>query len=136
MKKLDKAAFLEIAACMEMRGDIVAAYCFGSQAIADRAAPRDLDIALLGRSRYGLGDLLSVHADLSRIIGDDSIDLVDLRAAGPVLKHRVVASGKRFFCADEARANEFEIQALGEYRDSQYRRRVQFRWLRESLVGP
>jgi hypothetical protein len=50
-----------------------------------------------------------------------------------VLKRNVIACGGRFFCRDAHEANEFELQALAEYQDSTYRRRLQADMLRRAL---
>lgn len=130
MNRLDEDDLRKVASCLDGRPEIIAAYCFGSQARSETASPRDVDIAVLAVSRIPLTDLLALRRDLSRTLGTDRLDLVDLRAAGPVLKRNVVASEARFYCREEHTANEFELQALSEYRDSAYRRRMQTAILR------
>jgi len=114
----------------------VAAYCFGSQMRRDCPAPGDVDIAVLGCERLTLDELLSLQCDWSLLLGTDRLDVVDLRAAGPVLKRNVVTHESRFYCRDEHAANEFELLALAEYRDSDYRRRLETQMLRASVTGP
>ena len=136
MKRLDEDDLRKMASCLDGRPDVIAAYCFGSQARAESARTRDVDLAVLADARLPLNDLLALRRDLSRALGTDRLDLVDLRAAGPVLKWNVVASEARFYCRDEHAANEFELRALSEYRDSAYRRRMQTEILRREHASP
>jgi uncharacterized protein len=125
-----------LAACLEARGDAMAAYCFGSQARAGIPSPRDADIAILAERALSLDETLALRRDLSLLLKTDRLDMVDLRRAGPALKRNVIAGGTRFYCRDEHAANEFELQALHEYQDSAERRRVQMRVLRQELAIP
>lgn len=133
VRKLGDEDLQAVASLLRQRPEIVAGYCFGSQARPDCQAPRDIDIALLAESRLGLDQLLSLTRDLSLLLNSDQLDVVDLRAAGPVLRRNVIAANRRFFCRDEPAANEFELRALAAYRDSAYRRRWQMKMLRMDL---
>lgn len=125
-----------VASYLSQQTGIVAGYCFGSQARRDCPAPRDIDIAVLAGQRLCLDELLSLRRDLSLLLNSDRLDVVDLLAAGPVLRRNVVAANMRFFCRDEHAANEFELRALAEYRDSAYRRRMQLELLRADVSTP
>jgi predicted nucleotidyltransferase len=125
MKRLDEDDLGKMSTSLHGRPEIIAAYCFGSQARAQSAHQRDVDIAVLADARLPLHNLLALRRDLSLALGTDRLDLVDLRAAGPVLKRNVIAAEARFYCRNEHLANEFELRALSEYRDSAYRRRIQ-----------
>ena len=61
---------------------------FGSLARGDDA-PRDVDIAVLPSRGFAL-DLLNVIAELVELAGLEQIDVVDLSAAGPVLRERAL----------------------------------------------
>lgn len=134
MRKLDDDTLKQVARALEQCAGLVAGYVFGSQVDPNRDAPRDLDIAILGTRPRTLQEILEVSSSIAKIIGCDRLDVVDLRAAGSVLKYQVVTTGKMLFCKDERATNEFELQVLREYRDSAYRRRVQFDLLRDSLA--
>jgi len=115
---------------------MIAAYCFGSQSRGESPSPRDVDIAVLTRSRLTLDELLELRRDLSLALGTDQLDVVDLRSAGPVLKRNVIVCDMRFYCSDEHEANEFELRALSEYRDSAHRRKLQTQILRGEYAQP
>jgi predicted nucleotidyltransferase len=122
-----------VASYLSENQEIVAGYCFGSQARRNCPAPRDIDIALLAAQRLALDELLALRRGLSLLLKSDRLDIVDLRAAGPVLRRNVIAANKRFFCRDEHAANDFEMRALADYRDSAYRRRRQLELLRADV---
>ena len=134
MSRLRANALTRIADVLQGRQDVLAAYCFGSQADGNCPAPNDVDLAILGRARFALGQLIEIGDELSSAIGRDDVDLVDLRAAGPVLKRQVVALGRLLYCRNQASVADFELSALAEYRDSQHRRRLQYELLRGELI--
>lgn len=133
MQRLGADTFGALSDFLSTHDDLIAAWCFGSQARQRPSCPRDLDLAVLGERPFDLTEMLTLRAPITRIVRSDKVDLVDLRRAGPVLKRQVIASGRRFFCRDESRANAFELQALAEYQDSHHRRREQARLLRAGL---
>lgn len=136
MRKLDHSDFERLGALLRRAPDLVAAWCFGSQADPGRQRPRDLDIAVLGDAPLDLGRLLALQADVSDCVRSDAIDLVDLNRAGPVLKRQVVRTGRLLFSRDQSQVNRFELDALWEYRDSGYRRRVQREYLARKRATP
>jgi len=134
MRKLDGNDLSAVATSLQTRGDVVAAYCFGSQTRRAATCPRDVDIAILGRHALDLGEILDMRRALSILLRTDKLDLVDLRRAGPALKRNIVAGGIRLFCRDDHAANGFELQAISEYHDSAARRRTQMQYLREEMA--
>lgn len=134
MSRLHTNDFTRIAHVLRERQDVLATYCFGSQADSSCLAPRDVDLAVLGRARFTLDQLIEMTEAVSCAIARDDVDLVDLRAAGPVLKRQVVALSRLVYCRDEALVADFELSALAEFRDSQYRRRLQYELLRGELA--
>jgi uncharacterized protein len=129
MRKLDDTDFDCLTRVLRESPDLLAGYCFGSQTDPGRASPRDLDIAVLGTGRLTLRRLLELRATIAETIASDRVDLIDLRQAGPVLKRQVIKSRHPLFVRDQSLVNAFELQALREYQDSAYRRRVQFHYL-------
>ena len=136
MRKLHDTDFDRLTAVLRESPDLIAAYCFGSQTDPSRLHPRDLDVAVIGGERLTLGRLLELRATISEAVASDSIDLIDLRQAGPVLKRQVIKSGCPLFARDQSVVNRFELQALREYQDSAYRRRVQFGYLADRRSTP
>jgi predicted nucleotidyltransferase len=136
MRKLDDTDFAALTAVLREAPDLLAGYCFGSQAAPERRAPRDLDIAVLGAEPLGLMRLLELRAVLTGAIRSDALDLVDLRRATPVLRRQVIKSGHMLFARDLSFLNRFELDALREYQDSDYRRRVQLHYLSQGRASP
>jgi uncharacterized protein len=136
MRKLDRSDFERLAERLRRAPDLVAAWCFGSQADPERQRPQDLGIAVLGTAPLDLGRLLALQADVSDCVRSDAIDLVDLKRAGPVLKRQVLKSGRLLFSRDQSLVNRFDLDALWEYRDSGYRRRVQREYLARKRATP
>ena len=130
MRKLDASDRGALFDALAQRGDVVAGWLFGSQAEHGRSEPGDVDLAVLPREAWSLDEQLRFEAKVSRVLGTDAIDVVDLRHAGPVLRYQVVARGSRFFCADESAANAFELLALRAYQDLAPRRRLQWQAIR------
>jgi hypothetical protein len=114
MRKLDDADFHRLTEVLRDSPDLIAGYCFGSQTDATRSHPRDLDIAVIGCARLTLGRLLELRATIAETVASDSIDLIDLRQAGPVLKRQAIKSGYALFVRDQSTVNRFELQALRE----------------------
>lgn len=125
MKRLDQEQEQRIVECLRGNRRVIAGYAFGSQTRAGISSPRDVDLAVLGESRLAFSEALELRGDLARAIGTDRLDLVDLRAAGPVLQRNIIASDRRIYCRDEGAANAFELLVLSRYRDSAHRRRLQ-----------
>jgi len=97
---------------------ILVAYMFGSKSRGLQTTESDTDIAVL---LYELPkNLLDYYLDLmerlSTVLGD-SIDLVVLNTAPPLLKHQVIKYGKILYSRDEEARVEFEARAIKEYLD-------------------
>lgn len=101
------------------------AYIFGS--VAAGGAADDVDLAVLMRE----GSALDLFGDVVRAVGTDRIDLIDLGQAPPLLRFRVVKDGVVLFRESAEAENEFELAAIGAYRDTRYRRAIQDAYLRE-----
>ena len=136
MRKLDDTDLDKLTATLSAAPDLLAGYLFGSQADPERQRPRDLDIAVLGAAPLPLRRLLGLGATITGVVGSDALDLIDLRRAGPVLKRQVIKTGRLLFTRDQSLVNHFELQALREYQDSAYRRRVQFSYLGNGRAAP
>jgi predicted nucleotidyltransferase len=88
-----------IAAALEPRLEILEAYLFGSHARGTSHAHSDVDIAVFidkGAAEPGLfGYQSELTATLMSALGTNSIDVVILNGAPPLLYHRVLRDGKR-----------------------------------------
>lgn len=102
---------------------ILVAYLFGSRPRGLHTSESDIDIAVLLSERPP--DMLDYYLDLmDRISGvlGDSVDLVVLNTASPLLKHQVTTYGKVLYSREEKSRVEFEAKAGKEYMDFNRRR--------------
>lgn len=91
-------------------------FLFGSAADPERAAVRDVDLAILTDQRLGLYELLDLRADVVRAAGGE-IDLVPLNDAGVVLAHEVADTGECLYANPPELAVEFVTRARMRYFD-------------------
>lgn len=90
--------------------NVVAAYHFGSTFDGTAFPESDVDVGVLCTTRLSLDELVRLESSLDDAVAR-SIDLVDLRRAGPFVALDVIR-GDRFFCRDEVAADEFDLYVL------------------------
>jgi len=131
MRRLEKNDLKALAELMGKRKDIVLAYVFGSQVSSTKAPgpSRDIDIAVLFDLCPSLKDLLRFRADLTRVLETDSVDLVSLNEAPPLLRFEAVVGGKTIYSRSSQSQSRFEMQAISHFLDTQYLRKVQNSYL-------
>lgn len=88
---------------------------FGSRARGDERPQSDWDLAYLAprplsRSQ-GAVDANGLLADLVLALGNDRIDLVDLRTASGLLRHAVASQGQLVYEGRPGAFQEFQIEA-------------------------
>lgn len=94
--------------------DVQAIYHFGSTATGSDGPDSDIDLAVLGPypldplARFDLQEQLALA--LRRLV-----DLVDLRAASPVMAMQVLATGRLLLDAAPEARGLFEDRAFGSY---------------------
>jgi predicted nucleotidyltransferase len=112
---------LSIAATLEPRREILEAYLFGSHARGMSHALSDIDIAVFideGSAEPGLfGYQSELTATLMSALGTNSIDVVILNDAPPLLYHRVLRDGKRLLSRNLKATTVREGKALSRYCD-------------------
>jgi predicted nucleotidyltransferase len=106
------------------REGVLLAYLFGSLANVDEVGERvahDVDLALLtkGEPAWKLWD------EIAEALGSERLDLVDLRAAAPVLLFEIIQTGSQIYASDEAIRERFVLDVLHLYRDTAPLRRRQ-----------
>jgi len=99
-------------------GKVLAAYLFGSKVRGTDVESSDFDIAVLLSStpKNLLDYYLYLLNRLSEILGD-SVDLIILNTAPPLLKHQVIKWGKPIYTRSERSRILFEASAQCEYLD-------------------
>jgi predicted nucleotidyltransferase len=110
-----------IAAALEPRLEILEAYLFGSHARGTSHAHSDVDIAVFidkGAAEPGLfGYQSELTATLMSALGTNSIDVVILNGAPPLLYHRVLRDGKRLLSRNLQATTVREGRALSRFCD-------------------
>jgi uncharacterized protein len=99
--------------------DVMAIYAYGSFARSEEWPQSDLDLAVLLPPERSVPDLLSSIAEVSMRTGR-SVDLVELRRVGDVLRREVLEDGLVLYVAQPDAVLEWEASALtryGHYRD-------------------
>ena len=102
---------------------IIVAYMFGSKARGSHTPESDIDIAVL--LSEAPEEMLEYYLDLADRISKafaESVDLVILNSAPPVLKHQVIKHGKLLYSRELTGRVEFESKAEKEYLDFKERR--------------
>lgn len=97
---------------------VLVAYLFGSKSRGEQTSQSDTDIAVvLSKLPDNMLDFyLRLIDKLSKVLGD-SIDLIALNTASPLLKHQVIKYGRVIYCRDGKARVEFEVRAEKEYMD-------------------
>jgi uncharacterized protein len=115
---------------------ILLAYVFGSVARGDVSEGSDVDVAVLTREALDLDALGRLGETLARAIDHQrGVDIVDLRAASPLLAAEVVRDGIRIVERDPTVRFDFEMDAVRRFEDTRPLRRVQQELLREAANG-
>jgi len=99
---------------LQLDGDLVAVWLFGSAARDEMRADSDVDLAFLARRRLDPVAVFDAAQDLAIALGRD-VDLVDLAQAPTVLRAQVVGRGRRLFASDATAADSFEMYTLSDY---------------------
>ena len=110
-----------IAGVLEPRREILEAYLFGSHARGAGHAHSDVDIAVFideESAEPGLfGYQSELTATLMSTLGTNSVDVVILNDAPPLLYHRVLRDGKRLLSRNLKATTVREGRALSRYCD-------------------
>jgi predicted nucleotidyltransferase len=94
---------------------------FGS-AIRPDASPHDLDVAVQFDSNNP--DVLGFVDALSEIAGTSSVDLMDLRRAGPVARERALVGGRALVESTNGLFRRAQLAAMMERMDTDWLRRI------------
>ncbi|GCC09994.1 nucleotidyltransferase domain protein [archaeon] len=97
--------------------EIEAAYIFGSTMLGKTNALSDIDIAILiDRKKleerlYPYGYKAYIITDLMKLLRTNRVDLVILNEAPPLLRHRVLYTGKLIYSENEKRRIQFQVES-------------------------
>lgn len=103
---------------------------FGSQVTGRSTKKSDFDFGVLADRQLSLSDRADLSESLAKTqsVHEDSIDLVDLNLASPILKFEVAKSGK-LVSGDYVDFIRFKVRAFKEYVDT-----AKFRRIREQSI--
>jgi uncharacterized protein len=101
-------------ALLESIPDALAIYVYGSFARDEHWPQSDLDLAVLLPHGQTIPDVLGTISIVAMRSGRD-VDLVDLRAAGDVLRREVLETGRTLYSADPDVVLEWEASAMSRY---------------------
>lgn len=100
------------------------AYLMGSYASGQTKLYSDVDMAVLFDSRLSAKQRFNARiellSDLSKFLGTDSIDLIDLQNASPIFAYEAIKHRKELYIEDEGTRVSFETKALANYFDQKY----------------
>lgn len=106
------------------------AILFGSAARGEMGVRSDYDVAVDVGRPVEVGELMSLSGQLESVV-ERRVDLVDLNAAGPVLKMQILEHGQVIVCCDQRALAEFQMYTPSQYEDWKHLSRP----LEEALLG-
>jgi predicted nucleotidyltransferase len=104
----------------------------GSRARGDEWSGSDWDFAY--RANPGI-DELGLRAELSRRVGSDAVDVLDLDGAGGLVRYRVARDGRPLYEAQPKAFENFALAAIRFWLDASHALREGYAGVLESL-GP
>jgi predicted nucleotidyltransferase len=111
------------------REGVQLAYLFGSLARGKPA--NDVDLAVLVKD----GPAFRLQELICDLLETQRLDLVDLRAAPPVLRFEILRTGRLLYAADGQEQERYEMETIHLDRDTHYLRRQQWEYLREKYAS-
>ncbi|MBU0702038.1 nucleotidyltransferase domain-containing protein [bacterium] len=106
--------------------DTQAIYSFGTHGTEQEWPESDVDIAVLlppkEAKQVGSFAMSKLHVTLEQLLGKD-VDLINLRQVSTVFQKEITIQNRRFFCADNYAADEFEMLVLSFYQKLNEERR-------------
>ena len=93
---------------------LIAIYRFGSSVAGEHGPESDVDLALLASTTIDPVVRFDLKERLASAL-HQSVDLVDLRAASPVMAIQVIGKGRLLLDADASARGQFEDLTYGTY---------------------
>lgn len=99
-------------------------YLLGSYATGETKPYSDIDFAVSFSSHLSQKEKFSLRlrliSDVSSLLETDTIDLIDLELASPLLRFEAIKNRREIFVRNENIRVAFEAKVLSEYFDRQY----------------
>ena len=93
---------------------LIAIYRFGSSVAGEQGPESDVDLALLASTTIDPVVRFDLQERLASAL-HQAVDLVDLRAASPVMAIQVIGKGRLLLDADTSARGQFEDRTYGTY---------------------
>ena len=103
-----------VAAIRSAVPELVAVYRFGSSVTGERTPGIDVDLAVLATTPLDPLRRFDLQERLASALGQ-SVDLVDLRVASPVMAIQIIGNGRVLLDEDAAARGRFEDLIYGVY---------------------
>ena len=107
----------------QILADAEFSYVFGSVCTDAFGDSSDIDVAVQFSGPLSWEDRSKLIQRISEVSGRD-VDLVDLRAADPIIKRQVLAHGRLLAARSQGVLHRFQMNALSEYADLKIDRRA------------
>jgi predicted nucleotidyltransferase len=88
---------------------------FGSQVTAKTHAKSDTDIAFLAAQPKDMRQIAEMHLELSGILKNNNLELVDIIGKSPLFLKQIADQGKVLYEKDPNVFDEFQINAFKRY---------------------
>jgi len=96
---------------------------FGSQARGTAVGSSDIDIAILSHGEFSLHDEMAVEESFKKIIGTDSVQVINMRSAPPLLLREIMRDGAVLY-----QENSTVYETMKSYA---YKMFIETKWLRD-----
>ena len=123
------------------RSEVLLAYLYGSYLGSKVSSFHDIDIAVLVAPRlkealdrempYGYRAFLG--AEVAHVLKYDSVDIILLNNAPPLLLRRVIGTGKLIFCLSEKERIRFELESLKRHADTAHIRKIKRFYMKQRI---
>jgi predicted nucleotidyltransferase len=112
--RIEQADRVAVAAIRTAVPELVAIYRFGSSVTGERTPGSDVDLAVLAATPIDPLRRFDLQERLASALGQ-SVDLVDLRAASPVMAIQIIGKGRVLLDEDAPARGRFEDLIFGVY---------------------
>ncbi|MHB1043111.1 MAG: type VII toxin-antitoxin system MntA family adenylyltransferase antitoxin [Eubacteriales bacterium] len=103
----------------ESKGDILAAYLYGSYGTGEQTPLSDVDIAILLKRgvKDSFDEQLEISSKVAEIANNDDVNVLVLNTAPVLLQFRVIKSGRLLFARDQDELADFQELVCKVYAD-------------------
>jgi len=102
---------------LESMSEILTVYIFGSFATGSQTKLSDIDFAILFAGNIPLIKEMEINAEISSLLGNDNIDLVNLNKTPVYIQHKVISTGSVIHEKDCLKTKDFIEEVLEIHHD-------------------